>query len=747
MLKSQLRALHLFKSFKNKHYHYSTTKTSHHPLIDNDFLVISDEIRSSGKPVVALESTIITHGLPYPTNLETAIRIENEIRAQDCVPATIAFLNGKLRVGLNGKELEQLADGHKNAVKISRRDLAYVLANPNDSSLIGGTTVSGTMIVAHAANIPIFCTGGIGGVHRDYANSMDVSADLQELARTPIAVVSSGVKSILNIQKTLEYLETNGVCVYTLARNGSKQFPAFFTQDSGFEAPYNCLDEKQAARIIHTNLNMGLNMGMLIGVPIPPEYAAENSLIESAIQAALQDAHKLNITGKKITPFLLARINELTNGASLASNIALILNNAKASAKMAVELKSLQESANTTTTTTTHTTSKTRCSKQVVFIGGINLDSTYKLTDEKTLHLKGVTQPVVASSCLGGVARNMAEGLIRLGADRSILFSSVGRDISGQYVTEESKLIGFDTSKWLHLNEDDFSTGTYNAIFDTKGELLFGCGDMRAHDMILPAYIQKHTNLINDSAMCVIDADIPTETIIYITNFCESKNIPIWYNPTDLRKSTKVVEAGVFSKLTFMSPNTKELFAMFKSTFPMDTDLSESEKSAYKILGSKYADIFTNLENNDLTTILKYMIKYVPVIVLSRGPKPVMLACAYDLDLDAVGQLPTRENLLEIKASSQSERRPVVFHFPVLKLQAGEVYMNESGAGDSLSAGFMYGVLNGYSLGNTVYNGILSAKLALMTSKNINVDIGGISVRQLSDVTDENRSKIRKEYI
>ena len=230
------------------------------------------------------------------------------------------------------------------------------------------------------------------------------------------------------------------------------------------------------------------------------------------------------------------------------------------------------------------------------------------------------------------------------------------------------------------------------------------------------------------------------------TNFCEEKNIPIWYNPTDLRKSTKVVEAGVFSKLTFMSPNVKELFAIFNSTFQKDEQLAESVREHYKILGSKYDDIFTNMCENDLIEILKYLIQYVPVIILSRGPKDLMVACAYDLNIDKRDQqLPTREILTNI--NKMKNKKPVVIEFPVLKFEAHESYKNESGAGDSMSSGIIYGILNGYSLSDTIYNGILSAKLALTTTHNVSTDLCKIDSTRLANLTAENKFNIKKRFI
>lgn len=269
---------------------------------------------------------------------------------------------------------------------------------------------------------------------------------------------------------------------------------------------------------------------------------------------------------------------------------------------------------------------------------------------------------------------------------------------------------------------------------------------MRSHSTIDRAYVAAHLDTVADSDMCILDADIPVETVLYIVNYCWEQRIPIWYNPTDLRKSTKVVEAGVFAKLTFMSPNTKELFAIFNATFERDESLSQSEREAFKILGSKYNDIFTHLQNKDLEEILKYLIQFVPVIILSRGPKDMMVACAYDLDLDTPGQqFPTRQSLDEIKR--RPNKRPVLLQFPVLKFEPHEEYMNESGAGDSMSSGIIYGILRGFSCTSAIYTGILSAKLALLTSQNVSEELANISTDQLDRITSLNKSKIKKRYL
>ncbi|KAG2403775.1 uncharacterized protein HKW66_Vig0106950 [Vigna angularis] len=287
---------------------------------------------SLGRAVVALESTIISHGMPYPQNLQTAIEVESIVRENGAVPATIAILDGTPCVGLSLEELERLASLGTSARKTARRDIANVVARGEN----GATTVSATMFFASMVNIPIFVTGGIGGVHRHWEHSMDISSDLVELGRTPVAVVCAGVKSILDIPRTLEYLETQGVCVAAYKTN---EFPAFFTETSGCkELCPSDLNEYTDNIIFDASFKLKLGNGILIAVPIPQEHSASGHIIESAIHKAIKEARENNITGSAETPFLLAKVNDLTGGASLAANIALVKNNALVGAKVAVAL-------------------------------------------------------------------------------------------------------------------------------------------------------------------------------------------------------------------------------------------------------------------------------------------------------------------------------------------------------------------------------------------------------------------------
>jgi len=299
------------------------------------FSDFKDEVKEAleeGRPAVALESTLISHGFPYPENLEVAGEMEEIIRGYGVMPATIAIIKGKIKVGLTRSELEFMATS-KDILKASRRDLAVIAAK----GLNGATTVAATMVVAERAGIKVFATGGIGGVHRGAEKTFDISADLQELARTPVAVVCSGAKSILDLPLTKEYLETMGVPVIGF---GSKELPAFYCRESGLKVDYVVNDEKEAAGIIRAMQDLGLGGGMIIANPVPEEYALSMEYMNEIIEKAVRAAEKEEIKGKKLTPYLLNKTKELTGGKSLKANIELVKNNALVAAKIAYELKS-----------------------------------------------------------------------------------------------------------------------------------------------------------------------------------------------------------------------------------------------------------------------------------------------------------------------------------------------------------------------------------------------------------------------
>ena len=298
------------------------------------YLSISEEVQAAlhdHRPVVALESTIISHGMPYPQNVQTALRVEQTIRDNGATPATIAIIGGKLKAGCTKEEIEYLGKKGTEITKASRRDLPILVAQGRD----GATTVTTTMMIAAMAGIRVFATGGIGGVHRGAETTMDISADLEELAHTQVLVVCAGAKSILDLGLTLEYLETKGVPVIGYK---TKELPAFYTRKSGFEVDYRLDTAEEIARAFEVKARLGLAGGMLVTNPIEEQYSMPKEMIDDAINAAIEEAKCLGIHGKETTPFLLAKIKELTGGLSLDANIKLVLNNARLAAQIATQL-------------------------------------------------------------------------------------------------------------------------------------------------------------------------------------------------------------------------------------------------------------------------------------------------------------------------------------------------------------------------------------------------------------------------
>ena len=297
------------------------------------YVKVSDEVKDAldkGMPVVALESTIISHGMPYPKNAHTAYMCEDEVRANGATPAIIAILNGVIKVGLTDEEVDYLAKEGRKVAKVSRRDIAHVVSN----GLNGATTVASTMIIASMVGIKIFATGGIGGVHRGAEATFDISADLEELAKTDVAVICAGPKAILDLPKTLEYLETKGVDVIGIK---SDYLPAFYSSTSPYKVAHRYDEATSIAKMLHVKWDLGLSGGVLIANPIPKEYEIEETVINKTIDQALDEMNKLGIKGQDVTPFLLAKVVELTKGASLEANIKLVLNNCALASKIACE--------------------------------------------------------------------------------------------------------------------------------------------------------------------------------------------------------------------------------------------------------------------------------------------------------------------------------------------------------------------------------------------------------------------------
>uniref|UniRef100_A0A671VAZ0 Zgc:136858 n=1 Tax=Sparus aurata TaxID=8175 RepID=A0A671VAZ0_SPAAU len=404
------------------------------------------------------------------------------------------------------------------------------------------------MIAAHRAGISVFVTGGVGGVHRDGENTLDISADLTELGRTPIAVVSAGVKSILDIGRTLEFLETQGVCVATYG--ALRNFPAFFSPQSGFTSPYQVCNPEEAAKLIASTLSLGLQSGVLFAVPIPEEQAAAGQQIEEAIQTAVTEASVKGITGRDVTPFILQKVNDLTKGKSLHANIALIHNNAKVGSQIACTHRHGKQSSDSDSDYTTHNAVLLQ-----VVIGGINVDFIAK---GKTKF--GQTNPGRVCQSFGGVGRNIADSMSRLG-QRPMFISATGADSHSDAVFNHCKHM--NTNGVARLEEQ--STATYCVVIDESGEMSLGLGDMDIHQQITEQYVSQFEKQLSSATLVCLDGNIPVSTIDYVCSIASKHSINVWYEPTDSEKARKPFLSDSWKSLSYSSPNLTELRTMNKT--------------------------------------------------------------------------------------------------------------------------------------------------------------------------------------
>ena len=654
-------------------------------------LIISSEVSQALRndcPVVSLESTIITHGMPYPTNMLMAGQVETIIREGGATPATVAVIEGNIHVGLESAQLQQLAELKSPAVKISRRDLPLVTSQ----KLSGGTTVSGTMLISHMAGIDVFVTGGVGGVHRGGETSMDVSADLTELGRTPVCVVSAGVKSILDIGLTLEYLETQGVCV--AAFSNSKSFPAFYTPTSGYKAPYNVTNYEEAAGLVLSGKQLGLSSGVLIGVPIPQSEAAQGEMIEEAIKTAVEEARLKNITGRDVTPYILARLNDLTGGESLKANLALVKNNARVGAGIAVELAAMKSSRSSEMGggRVGEENSGDR-EDPVAVVGGSIFDFVVRLS-EGEISLQGGTHTGSLRSSHGGVGRNVASALAMLGT-RTRFVSAVGRDLEGEDIVRAARLSGLNTD--LVLEETEARTATYTAFLDSSGDCKFGVGDMKVHGLICPRYLQSQETELAASSLIVCDGNLEQSSVHALLEISHTHGIPFFYEPADLSKAVKPLSSPRHSAITYCSPNFNELNSMLATLPGQSTPVSLSpvtlencEKAVVEVAEATRQLI----SHYDLQVVLVTLSECGVVLVRKGRPSD---------------PLPSRASLSGGPGVS-------AVWYPCTDPCPPSQVVSVSGAGDCLTAGFLAGVLRGLDQASAVSVGLQAAKLSCQVS-------------------------------
>uniref|UniRef100_A0AAG5CR11 Carbohydrate kinase PfkB domain-containing protein n=1 Tax=Anopheles atroparvus TaxID=41427 RepID=A0AAG5CR11_ANOAO len=649
---------------------------------------VHDALRQAPQLVVALESTIITHGMPYPHNLDTALEVEHIVRQQGAVPATIAIVGGRIKVGVGADQLRLLARADSGAtVKTSRRDMAYVLA----AGLNGGTTVAGTLLIAQSVAIRIFATGGIGGVHREGERTMDISADLIELGRCPVAVVSSGVKSILDIPRTLEYLETQGVCVATYGSDDCA-FPAFYTRSSGSRAPYNLSDATAAAKVLHINRELGLRSGILIGVPIPELYALDSGEMDQVIAEALREANQKQIHGKEVTPFILSAVSQLTRGKSLDANMALIKNNARVAAEIAVELNRIENGSSVRNRDVDATKLAKTAAGAPLIIGGSVIDVCITVLEDD-LKLDGATYHAKQGTSPGGVARNIAEGIYKIYGNVNLI-SAVGNDQNGAYIRQllpdhcASSIVTLGTCP----------TASFSVLLDRSGDCRLVVGDMAAHQAITPEWIKSHKHLIQQAPLTVIDANISEAAMTTVFDECLHYDRPVFFEPTDMRiadrpySGSPQLAALARQTVKFTSPNLYELRQLARALQypgPIGTTTLEAYSTVHDLLADlKPLGAYVNRTiENVLVTLGQY-----GVAVFRRCPETVPF---FDTDGQYLRQ-PAGTSCARFYAGRKQTQ-----------------IVNVSGAGDSFTSGFIVAAIAGRTEGGCVAVAFEAAGCAL----------------------------------
>uniref|UniRef100_A0A7I5E7T3 PfkB domain-containing protein n=1 Tax=Haemonchus contortus TaxID=6289 RepID=A0A7I5E7T3_HAECO len=633
-------------------------------------IVVSSAVRSalaSKKGVVALESTVITHGLPYPNNLETAKLLEDVVRSEGCEPATIALLDGKIHVGLSSEHLTRIAES-RESVKVSRRDIPYAL----NKGLIGGTTVAATMYLAHMVGIRVFATGGIGGVHRGVDQTLDISADLIELMRTPVTVVCAGVKSILDIPKTVEFLETHSVnCIVFGKRN---VFPGFFTQETEAKGQFCTEDLADVVRNMEMSDTLGLEAGTVLACPIPDALQGDGKTIENAVQTALEEARSKNITSKDVTPFLLSRVNQLTAGESMRINIGLLENNARIGGRLARLLAESKSPRRSKARATTEQDSATKKRPKIVVIGATIVDIE-AISNEDVKNDGGSYLGELRRRC-GGVGRNHADALARLGCDVSFI-SAIGNDQEGRYFLDSCPHI--EPSNVVCV--EDLPTAKYMSV-NIGGEVRFGIssiGDII--ERISPELVTSHENLLSSADFILFDGNLSTQTIKRIVDLSTFYHKKAWFEPTDIAKLRKIFDCGAMEQIQVISPNANEFRQMVQGS---GLEISENVlHSPYHVCEFVYSNpqIMYNLE-----MLIVSLSSHGTAIIFRRPDGSISSSL-----------LPT-----------PLERSKVV---------------SVSGAGDSLNSGILAGMVNGLPMEKCFRVGQACAALTLQTTEAISPSI------------------------
>ncbi|ESX00133.1 hypothetical protein KL918_004919 [Ogataea parapolymorpha] len=644
-----------------------------------------------GGPVVALESTIISHGLPYPANLEMAQSVEQLVRAHGAVPATVGFVNGVAKVGLSQADLEAMArPGEK--YKVSRRDIPYVMAR----QLTGGTTIAATMILAHRAGIDVFATGGLGGVSRPF-ELMDVSADLDELSKTPVAVVCSGPKSILDVARTMEYLETKGVPVATLG-DGQKTMnvPGFYTRDSGVASPFVLGNTLEAARLVHSGKDaMRLENGYVFCVPPPADIALPAEYINRVIAQTQQEAEQLGVSGKQLTPFMLGRINEKTDGLSVKCNIEFVRNNAVVGSKIAAELAQLRSSFQPVHQSTRNPAPQpvqetAQKPARAVVVGSVALDSTSTVS---TVNFHD-SCPGKTEYSVGGVGFNVALAAAAVGGPQHVaLVSGLNQaDFAGKTVMAAFAECGLRTDGLIDLAG---RTAQYTSVHDHRGELVIACADMAIVEQLAPQHVVAKLEQL-DPNYVLMDTNVSEAVMDAVFDSCNGTTRVV-VEPTSGAKARKLAQTtklGCFpdNRVHLITPTVLELESLYDAFYAAGR--FEAVSSWFNVLDSLNINsaLRNRLEKQPMAR--KYLEKgvlqqafqllpYFPAILVKDGCNGVVLVeivgseTAEDAQSAAFSVLHRGRNGLGL----------LVSHYPAQKIEEKSI-KSVTGAGDSL-AGYL----------------------------------------------------------
>ncbi|KAF2687886.1 hypothetical protein K458DRAFT_414952 [Lentithecium fluviatile CBS 122367] len=753
-------------------------------LTNNGFFRVSEEVRealNSKKPVVALETTIYTHGFPYPDNVALASLLESIVRVNGGVPATIGILDGVARVGLDPEELIRLtaSAGQATTLKLSRRDLAYVCGlRLAGKKFNGGTTIAGTMLLAELAGIKIFGTGGLGGVHRGAESSMDISADLRELGRTPVTVVSSGCKSFLDIPRTLEYLETEGVYVGTFAdgRKGNVDFPAFWSRDSGVKSPTTVENEIEAAAMIHAQRSLNIASGMLFANPVPEEAAILKETMDSIIEEALRQADASGVTGKDNTPFVLAKVKELSEGKSIPANRALIESNVRRATIVARELAVLEAKQDETegsssfnpilsgpasaahehltdahlspsTSPATPPSSMVSSRPEIIVAGALAVDfscdyAPFANSSAPTDPVRHTSNPAIISQTLGGVSHNIAKAAHLLGAAVQ-LHSVVADDLSGSAALTQLQAEGMSTNG-IEVLPQPSRTAQYVAINNVNKDLTLAMADMQILETIpyttITSMLQKVK--VSPPKILVLDANWDPDTLHeYLTIGRSSPWTTTIFEPVSTAKALRIYPTTPDHNTShpfphpiadIITPNELELTALHDHAYGLGFFDHPVWFATIDALGIPPSGLRIPLAVTTTPAIVDAgipqkaikLLPFFPTILTKLGPQGVLLTQLLKADDPILSSADEAQYVLSrCKNGDHHVGGLYVRFFPAEKVLKDEEVVSVNGIGDTLVGALATGLARGQRVQYVVPLAQKAATLSLGSKESVSPEL------------------------